>query len=63
MRIAIDARSLEGNKTGVGRYLENLLRVWKGKEGCEFILYFKDAIPEGELWRAVNLRFGSLIIL
>jgi glycosyltransferase involved in cell wall biosynthesis len=49
MRIAIDARSLEGNKTGVGRYLENLLRVWKGKEGCEFILYFKDAIPEGEL--------------
>lgn len=46
MRIAIDARSLEGDKTGVGRYLENLLRIWAEKKDCEFILYFKDDIPK-----------------
>lgn len=46
MRIAIDARSLEGDKTGVGRYLENLLRMWAERKDCEFILYFKEEIPK-----------------
>lgn len=48
MKIAIDARSLEGGKTGVGRYLENILKVWKGREDCQFLLYFKDGIPEDD---------------
>lgn len=42
---------MEGNRTGVGRYLFNLLREWQtaGREkqiaDCRFILYFKDEIP------------------
>ncbi|MDD3190950.1 MAG: glycosyltransferase family 1 protein [Candidatus Pacebacteria bacterium] len=46
MKIAIDARSLEGDKTGVGRYLENLLRVWRKRKDVEFIIYFKDLVPD-----------------
>lgn len=60
MKIAIDARSLEGNKTGVGRYLENLLKIWKGKDGCEFILYFKDEIPAWEYLRSGNFKLRKL---
>ena len=29
MRIAIDARELEGQPTGVGRYLSEILAAWK----------------------------------
>ena len=61
MKIAIDARSLEGNKTGVGRYLENLLRVWQSREGAEFALYFKDMIPDKELLRGKNLTLKKLV--
>ena len=28
LHIGIDAHNLEGNRTGVGRYLENILRIW-----------------------------------
>lgn len=48
MRIAIDARSLEGDKTGVGRYLENILKCWKARKDVQFVLYFKDKVPERE---------------
>lgn len=36
MLIGIDARSLEGNRTGVGRYLLNLLKEWVKNCHCEF---------------------------
>ncbi len=42
MRIAIDARELEGRPTGVGRYLKEVLRAWStGTEATEhqFVLY------------------------
>lgn len=52
MLIGIDARSLEQNQTGVGRYLTNLLENWaclSVRQACgtrhRFILYFKDQIP------------------
>ena len=51
MLIGIDAHNLEGNRTGVGRYLFNLLQEWsklssKFKvQNSKFILYFKDEIP------------------
>ncbi len=50
MLIGIDAHNLEGNRTGVGRYLFNLLKVWAADDrgraaGVKFILYFKDEIP------------------
>lgn len=54
MLIAIDARCLEGNRTGVGRVLFNVLREWSGgklseelrKKKIEILLYFKNGIPE-----------------
>lgn len=49
MIIAIDARSLENNKTGVSRYLTGLLGCWKNNKDCKFILYFKDKIPQNDL--------------
>jgi glycosyltransferase involved in cell wall biosynthesis len=47
MKIGIDAHNLEGKRTGMGRYLSNLLREWsKLSAGQKFILYFKDRIPD-----------------
>ena len=49
MRIGIDAHNLEGQRTGVGRYLISLLNEWNKfdlSESLKFILYFKDQIPE-----------------
>ncbi|MFH0852167.1 MAG: glycosyltransferase family 1 protein [bacterium] len=60
MLIGIDAHWLEGNRTGVGRYLFNLLKAWSRSESdilsrapehgrvCQvkFVLYFKDEIPK-----------------
>jgi len=49
MRIGIDAHNLEGQRTGVGRYLISLLSEWNKfylSENLKFILYFKDQIPE-----------------
>lgn len=43
MRIGIDAHSLEENRTGVGRYLFNLLKEWKN---LDLVLYFKKKIPD-----------------
>ena len=51
MRIAIDCHNLEGNRTGVGRYLWNVLREWYKLTGSdpvslELFLYFKNEIPK-----------------
>ncbi len=50
MIIGIDSHNLEGQRTGVGRYLLNLLREWSKLDlapfGVSFILYFKQSIPE-----------------
>jgi len=51
MLIGVDAHNLEGKRTGVGRYLMNLLQEWSRANGRDqaadvnFILYFKDEIP------------------
>jgi len=46
MLIGIDARVLERTRTGISRYLMNLLNVWNNtQEDIKFILYFKDKIP------------------
>ncbi|OGZ34462.1 MAG: hypothetical protein A2Y98_04005 [Candidatus Portnoybacteria bacterium RBG_19FT_COMBO_36_7] len=69
MIIGIDAHNLEGNRTGVGRYLANLLQEWsklssKFKvQSSKFILYFKDKIPEDlpglELFESKLLKVSS----
>ncbi len=60
MNIAIDARSLEVNKTGVGRYLSGLLRYWKKNKEHKFVLYFKDEIPESDLLKSDNFELKLL---
>ena len=68
MIIGIEASSLEGQRTGVGRYLLNLLNQWNQRENTQvkFILYFKDEIPvdlnlKSSLFkkRIVKSRFSS----
>lgn len=44
--IGVDARSLEGDKTGMRRYLENMLKVWGRQNKVHFILYFQSSIPK-----------------
>ncbi|MFY9457923.1 MAG: glycosyltransferase family 1 protein, partial [Candidatus Spechtbacterales bacterium] len=46
MKIGIDCHNLEGQRTGVGRYLWNLLNEWAKSTEAEFFLYFKNEIPE-----------------
>lgn len=47
MIIGIDAHSLEGKRTGVGRVLINLIKQWDDFDSdIRFILYFKKEIPE-----------------
>ena len=60
MIIAIDARSLENNKTGVGRYLSGLLRYWEKNKEHKFVLYFKDEIPESDLLQSDNFELKLL---
>jgi len=56
--IGIDAHWLEGNRTGVGRYVFSLLKQWSIMQNAQtpeyehfahtrFVLYFKDEIPLG----------------
>ena len=46
LHIAIDTHHLEGSRTGVGRYLENILRRLIGNTPHRFTLYFKDALSD-----------------
>lgn len=46
MKIGIDAHNLEGQRTGTGRYLMNLLKYWNKQNKVEFVLYFKNNVPE-----------------
>lgn len=52
MRIGVDCHNLEGNRTGVARYLINLLKHWEQIQShnsnygtVKFFLYFKSDIP------------------
>ncbi|PJE59642.1 MAG: hypothetical protein COU85_02600 [Candidatus Portnoybacteria bacterium CG10_big_fil_rev_8_21_14_0_10_44_7] len=56
MRIGIDGHSLEGQRTGVGRVLFNLLWQWAAEKQIEFFLYFKTEIPD-DLPQTKNFHF------
>jgi glycosyltransferase involved in cell wall biosynthesis len=61
MRIAIEARELEGKPTGVGRYLTGLLRVWLSGAGDErFILYHRGSLPTGSWTAHARLEWKAL---
>lgn len=57
MRIGVDASGLEGNKTGVGRYLYNLLvNLSKLDRENEYVLFFKSADYPAELSTYKNFK-------
>ncbi len=55
MIIGIDARELEGKRTGVGRYLEGLLLYWSKLEN-KFTLFFIYEIPEIPILSSSNFK-------
>lgn len=67
IRIGIDAHNLEGDRAGVGRYLENLLMEWgkmpEVKEQVEFVLYFRGDIPADSFLDNPSFTKKSLRIL
>ncbi|MBU4082415.1 glycosyltransferase family 4 protein [Patescibacteria group bacterium] len=63
MIIGIDGRNLEGGRTGVGRYLFNLLKEWSSFDlpnDLKFILYFKEEIPEDLSFLSNNFQSRNL---
>lgn len=50
MKIGIDAYVLEPTRTGVARYLINMLKYWaENHNDYQYILYFKDRIPDDKI--------------
>jgi glycosyltransferase involved in cell wall biosynthesis len=45
LTIGIDGRELQGQATGTGRYLRNLLRVWTRSGGDRLIVFFNGPAP------------------
>ncbi len=63
MKIGIEAYILEGNRTGVGRVLINILRQWDDFDlplDIEFILYFKEEIPNDLGLKKSNFKYKLL---
>ena len=59
MKIGIEAHTLEGGRTGVGRVLINILRQWDSfnlPSDLEFILYFKKEIPDDLRLKKPNFK-------
>ena len=71
MKIGIDAHNLENQRTGVGRYLFNLLKEWNDfdlsadkaglSDDLEFILYFKKEIPADLSFLSNNFHSINLV--
>jgi glycosyltransferase involved in cell wall biosynthesis len=58
MKIAIDARELEGKPTGVGRFLGELLAAWKTlpeAQAHEFLLLAPQGNDRGSFWEQIDL--------
>jgi glycosyltransferase involved in cell wall biosynthesis len=58
MKIAIDARELHGKRTGVGRYLSELLGAWRAMPAAaahEFVLLAPGSGSAGTIWEQCTL--------
>ncbi|MAF20807.1 MAG: hypothetical protein CMI55_03950 [Parcubacteria group bacterium] len=63
MRIGIEVHDLEGQRTGVGRVLINILRQWDNFDlphDLRIILYFKQEIPDDLGLKKPNFEFKLL---
>ena len=58
MKVAIDARELHGKRTGVGRYLSELLAAWRAMPAAaahEFVLIAPKSGTAGTVWEQCTL--------
>ncbi len=61
LKIGVDARSLDEKRTGIGRYLINLLREWKDADpGHEFLLYRISESPLEDFLQECPFRIRKL---
>jgi glycosyltransferase involved in cell wall biosynthesis len=57
MEILINGRNLEGKRTGVGRYLANIIRIWSEKyHENNYKIFFKDEISSDPFINASNVE-------
>ena len=57
MKLTINGRTLEGRRTGVGRYQANLLNIWSADENANtYDVYFKNEIPQDEFLKNQNIN-------
>jgi glycosyltransferase involved in cell wall biosynthesis len=57
LKIGIEASVLERTRTGVARYLSNLLRHWVDDySDSQYLLYFKDSIPRDNILKHTCLE-------
>ena len=56
MKLMINGRNLEGKRTGVGRYLANLLDIWSTEDNQNtYDVYFKNEIPTDTFLKNQNI--------
>lgn len=56
MKMMVNGRCLEGRRTGVGRYLANILRVWTTKNNQHhYDIYFKDKMSNDSFLELENV--------
>ena len=55
MRIMINGRCLEGKRTGVGRYLSNIIRIWsENNKNNDYDIYFRDGLSSDAFLNKYN---------
>lgn len=58
MRFAVNVRRLEGQRLGIGRYIENLLHTWKDilQPEDSMVLYLREPLRDGDKWIEDNFE-------
>ena len=57
MKLLIHGRTLEGKRTGVGRYLANILRIWTEEyKDNTYDIFFRDEIPNDDFISSPNVN-------
>lgn len=57
MKLLLHGRTLEGKRTGVGRYFANLLRIWTEEfKDNTYDIFFRDEIPNDDFISSPNVN-------
>ncbi len=60
MKIGIDGIYLEGQRIGIGRYLESLLRQWALCREHQFIIYYINDAPEDDFLSSSSIEIRKI---